>query len=75
MGLKELFHSVATGSRRRREILAPVGLVVFGGTLLIVIFGGLGTDRVFSLPHLLPGAAGAAVGIPLLVIGAALPGE
>lgn len=74
MGLKELFHSVATGSRRRREILTPVGLVVFGCTLLIVIFGGLFTDRVFSFPHLLPGAAGSAVGIPFLVMGSTLTG-
>ena len=72
MGLKELFHSVATGSKRRRDILTPVGLAVFGSTILIVIFGGLFTDRVFSSPHLLPGTAGSAVGIPLLTLGCAL---
>ena len=74
MSLKELFHSVATGPKRRRELLTPVGLLVFGSTLLIVIFGGLFTDRVFSLPHLLPGTAGSAVGIPLLVLGSTLTG-
>jgi steroid 5-alpha reductase family enzyme len=38
MGLKELFHSVATGSRRRRQILTPLGLTFFGLTLLGIGF-------------------------------------
>lgn len=74
MGLKDLFHSVATGPRRRRELLTPVGLLVFGFTIAIVIAGGLFTDRAFSFPALLPGTAGAAVGIPLLVLGSLLTG-
>ena len=74
MSLKELFHSVATGPKRRRDLLTPVGLAVFGSTLLIVIFGGLFTDRALSFPPLLPGAAGSAAGIPLLLLGSALIG-
>jgi len=72
MGLKELFHSVATGSRRRRRILTPLGLTFFGLTLLVVVFGGLYFDRMLALPALLPGATGLIIGVALLVPGVAL---
>jgi protein-S-isoprenylcysteine O-methyltransferase Ste14 len=74
MSLKELFHSVATGPKRRRELLTPIGLAVFGSTLLIVVFGGLITDRVFTFPPLLPGAVGSVAGIPFLALGVILTG-
>jgi hypothetical protein len=32
---------VATGPKRRRELLTPLGLLIFGGTLTVVIMGGL----------------------------------
>jgi len=72
MGLKGLFHSVATGSRRRRQIFTPLGLTFFGLTLLVVVFGGLYLDRLLALPALLPGATGLIIGVLLLVPGAAL---
>ena len=55
MGLLEVFHSVATGSRRRRALLTPVGLLIFGLTLIAVVGLGLLTDGVLGLPELLPG--------------------
>jgi len=72
MGLKELFHSVATGSRRRRQILTPLGLTIFGLTLLVVVFGGLYLDRLLAFPALLTGAMGLIIGVLLLVSGAVL---
>ena len=58
MSLAEYFHSVATGPKRRRNSLTPLGLLVFGSTLAVVIAGGLYTDRWLSLPPLLPGVIG-----------------
>lgn len=72
MGLKEVFHAVATGSRRRQQILTPLGLAFFGLTLVVVVFGGLYLDYILSLPALLPRATGLIVGVLLLVPGAAL---
>ena len=74
MSLADLFHKVATGSRRRRALLTPVGLLVFGGSLALVFLAGLFIDRALSLPQLLPGALGVAVGTPLFVIGSVLCG-
>ncbi len=70
MGLADYFHSVATGPKCRRELLTPLGLVIFGGTLTVVIMGGLYTDRWIGLPALLPGIVGVGVGVPLLTAGA-----
>lgn len=74
VSLAGFLHGIATGPRRRRVLLTPVGLLVFGGTLVIVIAGGLVTDRVLRLPALLPDVLGLAVGIPVLLAGAFLCG-
>lgn len=72
MGMKELFHSVATGPRRRRQVFTPLGLTLFGLTLLVVVFGGLYLDRLLALPALLPGTPGFIIGVLLLAPGATL---
>jgi protein-S-isoprenylcysteine O-methyltransferase Ste14 len=74
MSLADMIHRMAAGSRRRRALLTPVGLFVFGSSLLLVVGGGIVIDRVLRLPPLLPGTAGVAVGTPLLVAGGALCG-
>jgi len=74
MSLLEVFHSVATGSRRRRELLTPVGLLFFGLTLFAVVGLGLLTDRVMSMPELLPGSPGTILGTTLLALGLVLCG-
>jgi protein-S-isoprenylcysteine O-methyltransferase Ste14 len=68
----DVFYSMATGSRRRRVLLTPVGLIVFFGLLLLVLFGSLYMDAALGLPQLLPGALGAAVGVPVLAAGLVL---
>ena len=70
--LSDAFHAVATGPARRRQLLTPVGLVFFFGLLAAVVFGGVFTDRAFSLPPLFPGAVGSGVGFALLGAGLAL---
>ena len=60
MSLADFFHEAATGPKRRRVLLTPVGFLAFGATLVIVVAGGLLTDRALGLPHYAtPGAAGA----------------
>jgi protein-S-isoprenylcysteine O-methyltransferase Ste14 len=69
MRLDDLFYSVAKGSKRRRLLLTPVGLVVFFGMLLLLIFGSLYMDRALGLPKLLSGPIGTLIGVVLLSLG------
>ncbi len=62
MSLLRVFHSVATGSRRKRELLTPLGLLIFGLSLAAVIVLGLFTDRLLSMPELMPGSIGFSIG-------------
>jgi protein-S-isoprenylcysteine O-methyltransferase Ste14 len=70
MSVRRFLHSVATGSRRKRALLTPVGLFIFGLSLAAVVGLGLYTDRVLRLPEVLPGAVGAGIGVVLLLLGA-----
>lgn len=74
MGLVDLFHSFATGPKRRRVRVTPLGLLIFGCTLAVVIAGGLYTDRRLGFPALLPGTAGTVAGVLFLAPGALLCG-
>jgi protein-S-isoprenylcysteine O-methyltransferase Ste14 len=67
-----MIHRIAAGSPRRRAWLTPVGLVVFGGSLLLVVVVGVVIDRVLHLPPLLPGPIGLGVGASLLAVGVGL---
>ena len=74
MKLQSLFHSVATGPRKRRERLTPVGLTIFGGSLALVVLGGLVTDRWLAIPALPKTQAWMATGVTILFIGSMLCG-
>lgn len=65
----DAFYSVTTGPRWRRAVLTPVGLLVFGGLLWLLVWGSLSTDRLLGLPRLLPGAPGSIIGAVLLAPG------
>ena len=65
----EIFYAVAVGPERRRQLLTPVGLFIFTGLLLLVVFGSLFTDRALGLPRLLPGTPGSLIGLLLLALG------
>jgi len=74
VSLAEYFHSVATGPKRRRDRLMPLGFLVFGSTLAVVIVGGLYTDLWLDLPPLLPGIVGTVAGVLFLMAGGWLCG-
>ena len=69
MSIVDLFYSVTTGSKRRRVLLTPVGLLIFFGLLILIIVASLSTDRALGLPQLLPGALGTAIGAVILATG------
>ena len=69
MRLDDLFYSVATGSKHLRLLLTPVGLVVFFGMLLLVVYGSLYMDQELEFPKLLSGLIGTLIGVVLLSLG------
>ena len=72
MSLLEVFHSAATGSRRKRQLLTPLGLLIFGLTLAAVVVLGIYTDKALRMPEVLPGTLGSSIGVVLLVSGLVL---
>jgi protein-S-isoprenylcysteine O-methyltransferase Ste14 len=69
-----MLYAITTGSQRRRRLLTPVGLFFAVGLMLLVVFGGLFTDRVLALPPLLAGAFGGIIGGGLIAAGLLLWG-
>lgn len=51
-----------------------MGLLVFGGSLILVVVAGLLADRVLKFPRLLPELISLIVGIPLVMVGVVLCG-
>ena len=74
MSLVDLIHSIAMGSRRLRAILTPVGLVIFGLSLLVVVLVGLWLDQILRIDSVLSWELRLSVGLPILGIGSALCG-
>lgn len=72
LSLVDVFYSVATGSRRRRLIMTPVGLIIFFGLLWLVVVGSARLDGALGLPALLPGVPGLAIGWGLIAVGVML---
>jgi len=73
MGIRDrwinLLHRVATGTKKTRTLLTPIGVVIFGGfTSLFVILAVL-VDRWFSLPWPLSSDLSWLIAAPLIIIG------
>jgi protein-S-isoprenylcysteine O-methyltransferase Ste14 len=67
-----LLHRAATGTKKTRTLLTPIGLVVFGVFTALFVFAAIFVDRLLGLPRLLPDGARFPVSIPLVVVGLAV---
>ena len=67
-----LFHRVATGTRRTRNLLTPVGVTIFGAFTAGFVLAALAVDRLLGLPGLLPEVARLPVSLPLIAAGIAV---
>lgn len=70
--LIELLHTVATGTRRTRTLLTPIGMLIFGGFTALFVLSAVLVDRLLNLPGLLPEGARLPVSIPVIAVGAAI---
>ena len=65
-------HRAATGTRKTRVLLTPVGVTVFGAFTVGFAVAGLLVDRALGLPGVLPARARLPVAIPLMAVGLAV---
>ena len=62
-----LLHGAATGTRRTRMLLTPVGLLVFFGFSASFVLAAVFVDKALGLPGLLPGRRKGGKGVYLLL--------
>ena len=67
-----LLHRAATGTKKTRITLTPIGLTVFGALTALFVIAAFIVDRLFGLPRLLPEAVRLPVSIPMMAAGVAL---
>jgi len=73
MGFRErwinLLHRAATGTKKTRILLTPIGVTTFGAFTASFVFAALVVDRLLHLPGLLPEGARLPISIPVMVAG------
>jgi len=67
-----LLNRAATGTKKNRTLLTPIGLTIFGAFTALFVIAAIFVDRFLSLPRLLPEGATIPVSIPLIVVGLAV---
>jgi protein-S-isoprenylcysteine O-methyltransferase Ste14 len=65
-------HRLATGTRRTRTLLTPIGVAVFGGFTALFVFAGILVDSLLTLPDLLPERVRLPLAIPTMAVGLGL---
>ncbi len=76
MGIRErwinVLHRAATGTKRNRTLLTPIGVLIFGAFTALFVLAALFVDELLHLPRLLPEGARLFVSIPVTVVGVAV---
>jgi protein-S-isoprenylcysteine O-methyltransferase Ste14 len=67
-----LLHRAATGTKKTRTLLTPVGLKIFAAFTALFVFAAIIVDRLLSLSHLLPKGARLPVSISMITVGLAV---
>ena len=67
-----LLHRAATGTKKTRTLLTPIGVTIFGAFTALFVLAAFWVDRLLSLPGLLPEGARLPVSIPLMTVGVAV---
>ncbi len=70
----EFLYKLATGTKRARTLLTPVGAVVFGFFTIIFVVASLAIDKWLGLPTIVPRPAGVYISMPILVVGVLVTG-
>jgi protein-S-isoprenylcysteine O-methyltransferase Ste14 len=65
----DLLHRAATGTKRTRTLLTPIGVAIFGAFTALFVIAALWIDDLLNLPGLLGDNARLPVSIPLMAVG------
>lgn len=68
----DLLHRAATGSKKTRTLLTPIGITIFGAFTALFVLAALWVDELLGLPGVLPDGASLPVAIPVMAIGVAV---
>ncbi len=67
MGFREswinLLHRAATGTKKTRTLLTPIGVTIFGAFTALFVLAAFIVDRLLHLPRLLPPVVGTLIRI------------
>ena len=64
-----LLQMAATGTKKTRTLLTPIGLLIFGVFTGLFVLAAVVVDRVLALPRLVPESARLSISIPVLAVG------
>ena len=67
-----LLHRAATGTKKTRTLLTPIGITIFGVFTALFVIAALWVDELLNLPGLLPDGARLPESIPLMAAGVAI---
>ena len=67
-----LLHRAATGTKKTRTLLTPIGVTIFGAFTALFVIAALWVDRLLNLPSLLPEGARFPASIPVMAVGIAV---
>ena len=67
-----LLHRAATGTKKTRTLLTPIGVTIFGVFTALFVIAALWIDELLNLPGLLAEGARLPVAIPLMAVGIAV---
>jgi protein-S-isoprenylcysteine O-methyltransferase Ste14 len=71
-GWIDLLYAVATGARKTRTLLTPIGVLIFGLFTSLFVLSAVVVDRLIDLPGFLPEGARLAASIPVISVGVAV---
>ena len=70
----EFLYMIATGTKRGRTLLTPVGAIIFGFFTTLFIIAALAFDKWLGLPKMIPMPIRVTIATPLLIMGTCVTG-
>ena len=76
MGFREswinFLHSAAMGTKKKRTLLTPIGVIIFGVFTALFVFAAIFVDRLLHFPRLLPEGSIIPLSVPVMTVGVAI---